>query len=235
MNSPPASTISQQAGTGRRAAIDLAVSVGVVLISLICTPALIPILRRLTGLSFVLALAAFQFSAEGLVPLIVIAIRRERFSDFGLNRLNLSRSIALAVLLAIVYDIAMSLRAGSWVWIPLRRHNAVRNSLAAGLPWGLFGLLVVIAVWGFLEAFFGVFFATKVNKTVGHSGKGWLAPGALAFALFNGLLHAAIGQGVAGFLTSFASGYCIAVIPAVTRNAWGSSVFQTATNAVGGI
>ncbi len=49
----------------RRAAMDLGVSVGVALASLICTPTLIPILRRLTGLSFVLALAAFQFSAEG--------------------------------------------------------------------------------------------------------------------------------------------------------------------------
>jgi hypothetical protein len=57
----------------------------------------------------------------------------------------------------------------------------------------------------------------------------------LGFALFNGLLHAAIGQGLTGFLTSFASGYGIAVIPAITRNAWGSSLFQTATNAVGGL
>ncbi len=235
MNGTTSSTISQHAGTRRRAAMDLTISVGVVLISLICTPPLIPIVRRLTGLSFVLVLATFQFSAEGLVPLMVIAIRRQRFSDFGFNWLNLSRSIALAVLLTIVYDIAMSMRAGSWVWIPLRRHNAVRSSLAAGLPLGLFGLLVVIAVWGFFEAFFGVFFAKKVNETMGHSGKGWLAPGVLAFALFNGLLHAAIGQGVAGFLTSFASGYGIAVIPAVTRNAWGSSLFQAATNAVGSI
>ncbi len=235
MSGTISSTIPPPAGARRRAAMDLGVPVGVVLASLICTPALIPILRRLTGLSFVLALAAFQFSAEGLVPIIVIAIRRERFSDFGFNRLNLGRSIALALFLTIIYDIAMSLHAASWLWIPLRRHNAVRNSLAARFPLNLFGLLVVIAVWGFFEAFFGVFFAKKINETVGHSGQGWLAPGVLAFAVFNGVIHAAIGQGVAGFLTSFASGYGIAVIPAVTRNAWGSSIFQAATNAVGGI
>jgi hypothetical protein len=121
------------------------------------------------------------------------------------------------------------------IWIPLRRHNAVRNSLAAGFPLCLVGLVVVIAVWGFFEAFFGVFFARKFNQIVGHGGNGWLAPGVLGFALFNGLLHAAIGQGLGGVLTSFASGYGIAVIPAVTKNAWGSSLFQTATNAVGGL
>ncbi len=100
---------------------------------------------------------------------------------------------------------------------------------------GLSGVFIVILVWGFFEAFFGVFFAKRVNQILDHSGKGWLAPGVLAFALFNGLLHAAIGQGVTGFLASFASGYGIAVIPAVTKNAWGSSVFQIATNAVGGL
>ncbi len=91
------STIPQQAGTRRRAAMDLAFSVAVVLASLICAPSLIPLWRHLTGVSFALALAAFQFSAEGLVPLIITAIRRERFSDFGFNRLNLGRSVGLAV------------------------------------------------------------------------------------------------------------------------------------------
>jgi hypothetical protein len=97
----------------------------------------------------------------------------------------------------------------------------------------LVGIAAAIAAWGFFEAFFGVFFARKLNQVVGHKGNGWLAPGALGFALFNGLLHAAVGQGRTGFLTSFASGYAIGVIPAVTRNAWGSCLFQTVTNAIG--
>ncbi|HYL12916.1 MAG TPA: hypothetical protein VEV41_07760 [Terriglobales bacterium] len=80
-----------------------------------------------------------------------------------------------------------------------------------------------------------MFFAKKLNQVVGNFGEGWFTPGALGFALFNGSLHAAIGQGLEGFLTSFASGYAIAVIPAVTKNAWGSTVFQTATNAVGSL
>jgi hypothetical protein len=217
----------------RDTAIDFGVALAVVLVSLACTPMLTPVLRRLTGLAAVLVLAAFQFSSEGLVPLVLIAIRRERLSDYGFSWRNIGNSIALAVFLAAVYDVVLSVHAGSWIWIPLRRHNAVRNSLAAGFPLSLVGLIAVIAVWGFFEAFFGVFFARKLDQLVGHGGNGWLAPGVLGFALFNGFLHAAIGQGVAGFLTSFASGYGIAVIPAVTKNAWGSSLFQTATNAVG--
>jgi len=59
----------------------------------------------------------------------------------------------------------------------------------------------------------------------------WLPPA--AFALFNGSVHLIVGQGFEGFVTSFASGYAIAVVPAVTGNAWGGSLVQTLTNAVG--
>jgi hypothetical protein len=173
--------------------------------------------------------------------MVLIAVHGERLSDYGFNWRKLGNSIALAVLLAIAYDLALSFHAGTLLWIPLRRHNAVRSSLAAGFPLSLIGLTIVVIVWGFLEAFFwgfleaffGVFFAKKLNQLTGHSGNGWLAPGVLGFALFNGVLHAAIGQGVSGFLTCFASGYGIAVIPAITKNSWGSGLFQTATNAVG--
>ena len=41
------------------------------------------------------------------------------------------------------------------------------------------------------------------------------------------------GQGLEGFMTSFASGYAIAVVPAVTENVWGGTLVQALTNAVG--
>ncbi|MFI5228330.1 MAG: hypothetical protein ACHQWU_04630 [Gemmatimonadales bacterium] len=59
------------------------------------------------------------------------------------------------------------------------------------------------------------------------------ADGVLAFALFNGAVHVIVGQGLEGFLSSFASGYAIAVIPSVTGNAYGALLVQTLTNAAG--
>jgi hypothetical protein len=181
----------------------------------------------------VFAAASYQFACEGLVPLLIMAIRRERFSDYGFTARNAAKSIALALVLAAIYDLAMSWHAGALLWVPLRRQPAIRMSLAAGFPVSLVGLALTVAVWGFFEGFFGVFFARKLNHAVGHSGRGWLSPGTLGFALFNGLIHLAIGQGIEGFVTSFASGYAIAVIPAVTTNAWGSTLVQTPTNSVG--
>jgi len=220
--------------TNRRgAALDLAILIAFFLACDLSEPVLDPILRKGRGLAMVFALAAYQFTFEGVAPLMIMAIRRERFADYGLTRRNAGRSVALGLALAGIYDLSKSWYASALLWVPLRRQPAVRMSLAAGFPQYLAGLAVTVLAWGVFEGFFGVFFARKFNQAVGHSGYGWLAPGVLGFALFNGLIHLTVGQGIEGFIESFASGYAIAVIPAVTRNAWGSSLVQTLTNAVG--
>jgi hypothetical protein len=45
--------------------------------------------------------------------------------------------------------------------------------------------------------------------------------------------HLIVGQGLEVVITSFVSGYAVAVVPAVTGNGWGGTLVQTLTNAVG--
>jgi len=225
--------ISEVPGDRRRGAIDLCATLVVFAIGSLALPVLNPLLRRGGGLGGALALAAYQFSLEGLAPTILILWHRERLSDFGLSRRGLWRSLSLAVALAVLYDAALSLRAGRWLWVPLARQPAVRMSLESVFPANLVGLAVVVAVWGAAEGFFGVYFWRKVSAATQTNPHGWLAPGVLAFALFNGVVHLFVGQGIVGFVESFASGYAIAVIPAVTGNAWGGLLVQTLTNAAG--
>jgi hypothetical protein len=215
------------------AAKDLSIVILVFAAGSLSVPFLNPILRNGHGLMMVFAAAAFQFLLEGLAPLTLMAFRREPFSDYGLIRRNVGWSFALGFAFALFYDLVISWHAGAALWIPLQRQPAVRMSVAAGFPLDVAGLMVTALTWGFLEGFFGIYFARKVNMMIGHSGCGWLAPGALAFAIFNGGVHLLVGQGLEGFLTSFASGYAIAVIPAVTGNAWGGTLMQSLTNAVG--
>ena len=69
-----------------KALIDLILAVGVVLVSL---PWASPTHSPVSAHEWphgVLMLAAFQFTAEGLVPLLLIAIHRERLSGFGCLR-----------------------------------------------------------------------------------------------------------------------------------------------------
>ena len=217
----------------RTAMIDLAIAIAFFVVCYASEPVLDPLLRHGHGLVMVFAAATYQFMFEGLALLLIMLVRRERFSDYGFTWRNAGKSVALALVLAAVYDLAMSWHANALLWIPLRRQPAVHMSLAIGFPLSLVGLAVTVAAWGFFEAFFGVFFARRLNQALGHNGRGWLSPGVVGFALFNGLIHLTVHQGISGFIGSFASGYAIAVIPGVTENAWGSALVQTLTNAVG--
>jgi len=217
----------------RAAAIDLAIVIALFVVCYASEPALDPLLRRGHGLVGVSALATYQFTFEGFALLLIMRIRLERFSDYGFTARNAGKSVALALLLAATYDLAMSWHAHTLLWVPLRRQPAVRMSVEVGFPLSLVGLAATVAVWGFFEGFFGIFFAKKLNQACGHHGRGWLSPGAFGFALFNGTIHLTVHQGIAGFIESFASGYTIAVIPGVTGNAWGGALFQTLTNAAG--
>ncbi len=226
----PAETVTK---TRRTAAADLVIVIAFFLALYATMPFLDPILRKGHGLAMVFAIASYQFAFEGVAPLFIMAIRRERFSDYGFTRSNAARSLALGLALAAIYDLAMSWHARALMWIPMRRQPVVRMSLATGFPQCLAGLALTVLAWGFFEGFFGIFFARKCNQALGHSGSGWFSPGVLGFALFNGLAHLTVGQGIGGFVASFASGYAIAVIPAVTRNAWGGPLVQTLTDSVG--
>ena len=216
-----------------RAIVDLVVILAVFGLMSLSIPWLNPILRRGHGLPVFFAASAYQFTIEGAAPLALMWLRRERFSDYGFVRRGLWRSLALGLALALVYDAGLSISSGALRWIPLARQPETRMALAAGLPFAPFGLTLIGLVWGFLEGFFGIYFSRKINVILRHDGRGWLSPGVLAFALFNGGVHLIVGQGLEGFLTSFASGYAIAVVPAVTANAWGGVLVQTLTNAVG--
>jgi hypothetical protein len=215
------------------AAVDLGVALAVFLMCSLVEPRLDPLLRRGHGLTGVFEMAGYQFACEGLALFAILAVRHERPSTYGFTRSNLARSLGLGLLFAVILDLALSYEVGALLWIPLRRHSATRMALALGFPMSVVGLALTVTVWGLIEAFFGVFFARKLNVALRHDGHGWRSPGALGFALFNGAIHFLIGQGLEGFVTSFASGYAIAVIPALTGNAWGSALVQTLTNAVG--
>jgi hypothetical protein len=226
---------TRRPGERRAAAVDLALVLLAFAVCMVFVPYLNPRLRAAHGFQAVMALALFQFCAESLVPLSLLAVRREPFSIYGFTRERLRTSLQLGVLLALLYDAGLSVCTGTLLWVPLGRQPALSMALSAGFPLNLLGITVTVAVWGFLEGFFGVYCARKVNLLVGHSGRGWLAPGVFAFAFFNGAVHLLVGQGLAGFATSVASGYAITVIPAVTANAWGGTLVQTLTNAAGSI
>jgi hypothetical protein len=141
-------SVAQSRPPKHSAVVDLGVVVAFFLASSMLEPTLDPLLRRGHGLAGVLALAGYQFACEGLALGVILTVRHERPSSYGLTRHNLGPSLSLAALLALIYDLVLSSQAGALLWIPLRRHTATRMSLASGLPLSVVGLAVTVTVWG---------------------------------------------------------------------------------------
>jgi len=217
----------------RVAALDVVIVISVFAAGTLTVPFLNPILRHGHRLSGAALAEMYQFCLEGAAPLTMMLLRRERLADYGLRRRYLGRSLCLAFALAAIYDGAFSLHRRQLLWIPLFRQPALRMAIAGGLAAALSGSFLVIFTWGAAEAFFGVYLSRNFAVATRTATRGWITPGVLFFAVFNGLIHILVGQGFEGFFFSFASGFAIAVIPSVTANAWGSLVVQTLTNAIG--
>ena len=114
--------------------IDLAIAIAFFGVCYAVQPVLDPLLRHGHGLAIVFALATYQFMFEGMALLFVMRIRHERFSDYGFTWRNAGKSVALALILTGIYDLAMSWHANALLWIPLRRQPAVYMSMAVGFP-----------------------------------------------------------------------------------------------------
>src|ERR1039457_4172086 len=98
--------------TRSSAAVDLAIVVSVTLLCGFSIPAIAPVFKHLGGMREVSALALFQFTAEGLAVLLLMAIRRERLSNYGFSSRGVLKSVAIAVLFAIIYVAALSSQMG---------------------------------------------------------------------------------------------------------------------------
>lgn len=213
--------------------VDLIVILTVFALGFLMVPSLNLFAGQYHGLLVVFAAAAMQFLVEGAAPLALMAVRNEQFSSYGFTRRRLGIALAMAVGMALLYDFAYSCIAREFLWIPFGHHGVLRLAVSSGFFSALLGVPMVLLIWGFIEAFFGIYFAQKVNQALGHDGRGWNAPGVLAFAVFNGAIHLLLGQGMGGFASSLATGYAITVIPAMTENAWGGIFVQVLTNAIG--
>src|ERR1035437_9256119 len=88
--------------TRSSAAVDLAIVVSVTLFCGFSIPAITPVFKCLSGMREVFALALFQFTAEGLAVLLLMAIRRERLSNYGFSSRGVLKSVGIAALFAII-------------------------------------------------------------------------------------------------------------------------------------
>ena len=143
---------SNDSGERSKAVLDLTLSLLAFALCFLFVPHLNPFLRAAHGFKFVLATALYQLCAESLAPVTLLLLRRESFFQYGFCKKKFGSSIALGVLLALLYNTGISLYSHALLWVPLRRQPAIRMSLAAGFPLSLLGIVLAVVVWAFWKA-----------------------------------------------------------------------------------
>jgi hypothetical protein len=216
----------------RASAIDLVVVSASTLAGVIAFPRLAPCLDSLSAEGRIAAAAAAQLLIGGAVPLFLMRVRRERFESFGFVSKRLVASLLVAGVAAALYDACVSVARTEVAWIPFGRHGVMRLALSLSVPWKPIAVAAVVLAWGILEGFFAIYFAVKAHAAIGASGRAPWA-GALVFGVFHAIVHAVLGQGVGSVASSFASGVLIPGVLVLTGNAWGGTLVQVLTNAVG--
>jgi hypothetical protein len=213
-------------------AIDLVVVSASTLAGVTAFVSLWPLAESLSAEARIVMATSAQALIGGLIPLVLMCARRERFDAFGFVSKRLVLSLLVAAAAAALYDACASIARSELAWIPFGGHGVMRLGLSLAIPWRLLAVAVVVLVWGVLEGFFAIYFAVKAQAAFGAPGRAPWA-GALAFGAFNALVHAALGQGAGSVASSFASGVLIPAILASTGNAWGGTLVQVLTNAIG--
>ena len=222
-----------RAMTPRASAVNLVVVSVSTLAGAMAFVALWPRAASLSAEGRIAVATSAQVVIGGAVPIFLMRARRERFEWFGFVSARLILSLLLAVAAAALYDASVSVARSELASDPFGRHGVMRLGLSLAWPWGLLATAAVVLVWGVLEGFFAIYFAVKAQAAVGAPGRAPWA-GALAFGAYNALVHAALGQsaGIRRVELRVRSPEIPAVL-ALTGNAWGGTLVQVLTNAVG--
>ena len=179
------------------------------------------------GLEFVIndyVKLVLEFVFIGMLPLIILFVRKESWKDYGFTLINWKKSIAYGLILAAPFLI---IRCYAYLFLDY-----------AGWSWNLSPLLFLpfLLVYGPLEAFFIVFSVYKIDK--GLSCQKLISKGLILSCILFGLLHAVNYiwyPNVTLILTNYVLGN---IIPALfvglifkkSNSILGSSLFWTLLN-----
>jgi hypothetical protein len=181
-----------------------------------------------------------EFTGSGLAVFIIMRLRKEKLSDYGIHKTNMGASLLAGLILTVLFAVIYSVQAGDVLWIPMRNHLAMRLSLTFMFPFNILGILMTLLIWGPLEGIFFITIAKKFDDIIGkHPGNPYLSPGTIVFAaLWNPILHIVVSMveqrfteiNVLDLFLSFAQSYAMITIYKVTKNSSGTMLMQMILN-----
>jgi hypothetical protein len=164
--------------------------------------------------------ALIQFSIAGLGVVVVMLIRKEKFSEYGLRRKGIIRSLIAGAVLVLVFIGYTYIKEGNITYMPFRQVYLTKDLMKSGFPVSFIGMIIVASAWGFFEGFNYVFISRKINGLIKINNP-FLRLGPIIMGISGILVHGAVGQGMLSILGSFFIVYFMLLIHELTDNSWG--------------
>ncbi len=197
------------------------------LFTLLLLPLALVLLIQNFGLEFVTSnyvKLTLEFVFIGMLPLIILFVRKESWRNYGFTVINWKKSIAYGLIFAAPF---LSIRIYAYLFLDY-----------VGWSWNLGPLMFLpfLLIYGPLEAFFIVFSVYKID--VGLSCEKLISKGLILSSILFGLMHAAnyiFYPNITLILTNYVLGN---IIPALfvglifkkSNSILGSSLFWTLLN-----
>lgn len=165
--------------------------------------------------------AGVQFGIAGLGITIVCFLRKEKFSQFGLKKKNIGKSIIGSVICFIPY-ICYVIVSGQFTGYRPFSILITNDVIASGIPLSILGMALIVVVWGFFEGFNYVVICDKINRRYPTTNQ-WLDYGAILCSIVCVLFHpfSISFWGIIEILTIFIAIYGMLIIKKKTGNSWG--------------
>jgi len=162
-----------------------------------------------------------EIVAVGLLPVLFVLFNREQSATYGLQRAGLGKSLALSMLVVVVYVALLSIQAGQLT------TGINLEGIKITSSWKLVLALLAILAYGPLEVFFVVWLIHNTDRLYNSAAK-ILSAGLLVTILLYGVLHW-FSQGMYAIVIA-AIFLALGLIFKVTRNAIGPMLAWTVMN-----
>ena len=104
--------------------------------------------------------AGVQFGVAGLGITIVCILRKEKFSQFGLTKMNIGKAI-VGTVLCFLPSVGYIIASGQFNGYQPFNILITGDVIASGIPISILGMALIVVVWGFLKGLTMLSFVRK--------------------------------------------------------------------------
>ena len=165
--------------------------------------------------------ASIQFGVAGLGITIVCIFRKEKFTQFGLTKKNISKTIVETVI-CFLPSVCYIIASGQFKGYQPFNILITGDVIASDIPISILSMALIVVVWGFFEGFNYAVICEKINRRYPSKSE-WLDYGAITCAIVCILFHpfSVSFWGIIEIATTFVAIYGMLIVKKKTENAWG--------------